>query len=177
MKRTEKSTVIAQLAGQFGRATMALVSEYHGLTAGESTELRRRVRAAEGEVRVAKNTLVRRVIKDTAFAALDQQLGGPVVLIFCYGDPVAAAKTVTALRDLGDKFRLRGGVLGGKALSSEELQALATLPPIEVIRAQLLGLFKAPATRLVRLLNEPGSALARLIDAIGRKAGEAQPPA
>jgi large subunit ribosomal protein L10 len=72
---------------------------------------------------------------------------------------------------------VRGGVLDGKPLSAEEIQALAALPPREVILAQLLGLLMAPATQVVRLLNEPGSALARVIDAIGKKNGEAAPAA
>jgi len=173
MKKAEKNTIVEQLAGQFARATMALVSEYRGLSAAESTDLRRRVRAVEGELKVAKNTLVRLAIKETPYAALDPQLGGPVVIVFCYGDPVTVAKTIAGLRELGDKFKVRGGVLGGKALTAEEVQALATLPPREVILAQLLGLLQAPATRLVQLLNEPGSALARVVDAIGRRQGEA----
>jgi len=177
MKKSEKTTIVEELAGQFARATMALVSEYRGLSAAESTDLRKRVREVDGELRVAKNTLVRLAIKETPYAALNERLGGPVVIVFCYGDPVTVAKTVSALRDLGDRFKLRGGVLGGKALSAEELQALATLPPREVVLAQLLGLLQAPATRLVRLLNEPGSALARVIDAIGKKNGGAGPAA
>jgi large subunit ribosomal protein L10 len=177
MKKAEKIAIIDELAAQFARATMALVSEYRGLTAAESTDLRRRVREVEGEIRVAKNTLVRRAIKETPYAALDPQLGGPVVIVFCYGDPVTVAKTIAGLRDLGDKFKVRGGVIGGKALTAEEAQALATLPSREVLMAQLLGLLQAPATRLVRLLNEPGSALARLIDAIGKRNGEGAPAA
>ncbi len=175
MKKAEKTNIVEDLAGRFSRATMALVSEYRGLTAAESTDLRRRVREVDGELRVAKNTLVRRAIKETPYAGLEEKLGGPVVIIFCYGDPVTVAKTVAALRDLGDKFKLRGGVLGGQPLSGEELQALATLPPREVVMAQLLGLLQAPATRLVRLLNEPGSAMARLIDAIGKQHGAGAP--
>jgi large subunit ribosomal protein L10 len=175
MKKSEKTAVVEQLAAQFARASMALVSEYRGLSAAESTDLRRRVREVDGELKVAKNTLVRLAIKETPFAVLDERLGGPVVIIFCYGDPVTVAKTVAGLRDLGDRFKVRGGVIGGKGLSAEEVQALATLPPREVVMAQLLGLLQAPATRLVRLLNEPGSALARVIDAIGRKSGAGAP--
>ena len=75
-------------------------------------------------------------------------------------------------KELGEKFKIRGGVLDGKPITAEEIQALAALPPREVIFAQLLGLLQAPATQLVRLLNEPGSALARVLDAIGKKNGD-----
>jgi len=73
------------------------------------------------------------------------------------------------LREFGERFKIRGGVLEGKPLTAQDISALATLPPREVILAQLLGLLQAPATRLARLLNEPGSALARLLDAAGKK--------
>ena len=176
MKKEEKSATVAELAENFGRASIALISEYKGLNAGESDDMRRRIRAVSGEFRVAKNTLLRLAIKDTSFAALDSQLGGSVGLILSYADPVELAKTVSSLKDLGEKFKVRGGVLDGKPLTPEEINELASLPPREVIMSQLLGLLQAPATQLVRLLNEPGTMVARLIDAIGRKR-EAEAPA
>lgn len=172
MRKEQKSAVVGELAEKIGRASIALVSEYRGMSAGEATEVRRRLRAVRGELRVAKNTLIRRAIKDTPFAPLDEKLGGPVGLILSFADPIELAKTVTGMRELGDKFKLRGGVLEGKALGAEDVQALAAMPPREVVLAQLLGLIAAPATRLVRLLNEPGSALARLLDAAGKKKGD-----
>lgn len=172
MNKSEKGAVVEDLNGSFGRASVALISEYRGLTAGESTDMRRRLRAAQSEFRVVKNTLVRRAVENTKFEALKDNLGGPVGIIIGYADPVELAKTVAQFRELGDKFKIRGGVLDGKALTAQEIDALATLPPKEVIFAQLLGLLQAPATRLARLLNEPGSAMARLLDAIAKKGGE-----
>ena len=175
MKKEEKGTMVAELAEDFGRASIALVTEYKGMKAGESDDMRRRIRAVRGEFRVTKNTLLRRAIKDTNFAALDGHLGGPVGLILSYADPVELAKMVSSFKDFGGKFKIRGGVLDGKPLTPAEINELANLPPREVIMAQLLGLLQAPATQLVRLLNEPGSMVARLVDAIGRKAGEHAP--
>jgi large subunit ribosomal protein L10 len=177
MRKEQKTALVAEITEGLGRASIAIVSEYRGMTAGEATEVRRKLRAVRGELRVAKNTLIRLAIKDTAFSQLDGQLGGPVGLILSFADPVELAKTVTGMRELGEKFKVRGGVLDGKPLSSEEIQALAALPPREVILAQLLGLLMAPATQVVRLLNEPGSALVRVIDAIGKKNGDAAPAA
>jgi large subunit ribosomal protein L10 len=177
MRKEEKTALVAEITEGLGRASMAMVSEYRGMTAGEATEVRRKLRAVRGELRVAKNTLIRRAIKDSAFSQLDSQLGGPVGLILSFADPVELAKTVTGMRELGEKFKVRGGVLDGKPLSGEEIQAIAALPPREVILGQLLGLLMAPATQLVRLLNEPGSALARVVDAIGKKNGDAAPAA
>jgi large subunit ribosomal protein L10 len=169
MNKQQKTAQVDGLASDFKRARMALVSEYKGMTAAESDQLRRQLRTVSAEMRVAKNTLVRRAIKDTSYGLLDDKLGGPVGLILCYDDPVAAAKAVVAFKDAGERFKLRGGVIGGKPLSPEEVQALATMPPREVVMAQLLGLLQASAGSLVRLLNEPGSALVRVIDAIGKK--------
>ena len=149
MKKEEKSATVAELAENFGRASIALISEYKGLNAGESDDMRRRIRAVSGEFRVAKNTLLRLAIKDTSFAALDSQLGGSVGLILSYADPVELAKTVSSLKDLGEKFKVRGGVLDGKPLSPEEINELASLPPREVIMSQLLGLLQAPASVVV----------------------------
>jgi large subunit ribosomal protein L10 len=177
MNKAEKSATVTQLAENFGRARIALLSEYKGMSAGESDDMRRRIRAARGEFRVAKNTLLRLAVKDTRFATLESQLGGSVGLILSYADPVELAKTVSSFKDLGEKFKIRGGVLDGKALTPAEINDLASLPPREVIMAQLLGLLQAPATHLARLLNEPGSSLARLLDAIGRKQGENAPAA
>jgi large subunit ribosomal protein L10 len=175
MKKEEKGTMVAELAEDFGRASIALVTEYKGMKAGESDDMRRRIRAVRGEFRVTKNTLLRRAIKDTNFALLDGHLGGPVGLILSYADPVELANTVSSFKDFGENLKIRGGVLDGKPLTPAEINELANLPPREVIMAQLLGLLQAPATQLVRLLNEPGSMVARLVDAIGRKAGEHAP--
>jgi len=175
MKKEQKSEIVQRLTANLGRAKMALLAEHRGMTAGESDDMRRRLRAIDSELQVAKNTLMRLAIKQTAFAALETSLGGPIGLIVSYTDPVELAKTVGSFKDLGEKFKVRGGVLDGKPLTAEEITALAQLPPREVIFGQLLGLLQAPATQLVRLLNEPASGLARLIDAIGKKAREGAP--
>jgi large subunit ribosomal protein L10 len=172
MRKEEKTAIVAQLAESLNRASIAVVSEYKGIKAGESDDMRRRLRAAQGEFRVAKNTLVRLAIKDTKFEALEPVLGGAVGLLLSYADPVELAKTIISLRELGERFKVRGGVLEDKPLTAAEISALAALPPREVIVAQLLGLLQAPATRLARLLNEPGSALARLLAASAKKQGE-----
>ena len=177
MKKSEKTALVEDLSSSFGRASIALVSEYRGMTAAESTEMRKRLRAVRGEMRIAKNTLVRHAIKGSKFEALDSNLGGQISLILSYEDPVVLAKTFTSFGPLGDKLKLRGAVLDGKALTPAEVQALATLPSREVVFGQLLGLLNAPATQLVRLLNEPGSYLARVIDAIGKKNGDKAPEA
>src|SRR5260370_11001661 len=171
MKKSEKTALVEDLSSSLGRASIALVSEYRGMTAAESTEMRKRLRGVRGEMGTAKNTLVGHAMKGTKFEELDSNLGGQISLILSYEDPVVLAKTFTGFGPLGDKLKLRGAVLDGKVLTAAEVEALSKLPSREVIFSQLLGLLNAPATQLVRLLNEPGSYLARVIDAIGKKNG------
>src|ERR1039457_3554819 len=139
MRKEQKTAVVDNLSGAFKKATSALVSEYRGMTVAETTEVRRKLRAVRGELKVAKNTLIRRAIKDSAYTSLEDKLGGPVGLIISTEDPVEIATTVVGFKDLGDKFKLRGGVVDGVPVTVEEIRALATLPPKEVILAQLLG--------------------------------------
>jgi large subunit ribosomal protein L10 len=169
MRKEEKTALVEELSANFGRASIALISDYKGVKAGESDDMRRRIRAVNGEFRVAKNTLVRRAIKNTRYSALEPSLSGPLGLVLSYADPVELAKTVNSMKELGERFKVRGGVLDGKPITAAEVEALASLPPREVIFAQLLGLLQAPATQLARLLNEPGSSLARLLGAIEKK--------
>ena len=170
MRKEQKTALVAEITEGLGRASIALVSEYRGMTAGEATEVRRKIRAVQGELRVAKNTLIRRAVKDTAYSMLDDQLGGPVGLILSFADPVELAKTVTGMRELGEKFKVRGGVLDGKPLTAEEIQALAALPPREVVLGAVAWAsawrrrrkWCGCSTSRVRLL-------ARVVDAIGKK--------
>ncbi len=172
MRKEQKTAVVDKLSGAFRKATIAIVSEYRGMSVAETTEVRRKLRAVRGELKVAKNTLIRRAIKDTGYASLEDKLGGPVGLIISTKDPVELAKTVVGFKDLGEKFKLRGGVVDGAPVTVEQIQALATLPPKEVILAQLVGVLNAHETQLVRLLIEPGSGLVRLLVAIVMNYGE-----
>jgi len=170
MKQEEKVASIADLVGDFGRATVTVVVDYRGLSAGEFDDVRRAVRAADGRCRVAKNRLAKLAIAGTAYAPLAPLLQGPTALIIGFSDPVAVAKAAVKLADSLPKLEIRGAVLDGAALPAAEVKALADLPPREVILAQLLGLLQAPATRLVRLLNEPAAQLARLVKAVSERA-------
>lgn len=176
MRKEQKTEVVQRLTDNLRRATIVLVSEQNGLSAGEADDMRRRLRGINSELQVAKNTLVRLALKDTRYSTLDTNLGGPIGLVLGYADPVELAKALGTFKDLGDKFKVRGGVLDGKPLTAEEITALAALPPREVILGQLLGLIQAPATRIARLLNEPGSALARVLDAISKRQAEGAAP-
>ena len=170
MNQDEKVASVAELVNDFGRATVTVVVDYRGLTAGEFDDVRRAVRAVDGCCRVAKNRLAKRAIEGTPYAPLAPLLSGPTALILGFRDPIAVAKATVKLADGLPKLEIRGAVLDGAALPVAEVKALADLPPREVVQAQLLGLLQAPATRLVRLLNEPAAQLARLVKAVSERA-------
>ncbi|MFN8543008.1 MAG: 50S ribosomal protein L10 [Candidatus Binatia bacterium] len=171
MNRAEKAGNVGALAEEFGRATVAVLAEYRGLTAGQMTRLRRAVRDADGRCRVGKNTLARRAITTTRYEALGTLLKGPLAVLLGFEDPVALVKVATKLAAEFPKLEIKGAVLDGQVIPAAGVRALADLPPREVVLGQLLGLLQAPATRLVRTLNEPAAQLARLVDALAKRAG------
>src|SRR5262245_22598664 len=171
MRRTEKVENVRGLQDDLGRATLAVLAEYRGLTAGQMNRFRRAVREAQGRCRVTKNTLTRRAVASSRYEKLTPMLNGPVALILAFKDPVALAKLTVKFADELPKLEIRGAVLDGQMLPPAEVKALASLPSREVLMAQLLGLLQAPASQLLRTINEPAAQLARLVDALGKRQG------
>ena len=169
MKRSEKVDSVREIQDDLGRATVAVLAEYRGLTVVQMNRFRRAVREADGRCRVAKNTLTKRAITSGPYESLTPMLRGPLALILGFKDPVAIAKLAVKFADELPKLEIKGAFLGGQVLPAAEVKALATLPPREVLLAQLLGLLQAPATQLLRTINEPAAGLARLVDAIGKR--------
>lgn len=163
MNREGKAASVAELQARFERASVTLVASSTGLTVAKTQELRRALRQAGGELKIAKNTLARRALKDTAYAILDELLAGPTGLVFGYDDPVAVAKVLVRFAEQNDKLSIAGGVLEGRLLAGPAVADLAKLPSREVLLATLLALVQAPAARLLRTVQEPGARLARLL--------------
>ena len=160
MKRAEKIDRVRELQDDLGRATVAVVAEYRGLTVVQMNRFRRAVREAHGRCRVAKNTLAKRAVTASRYEKLGPMLGGPLALILGFEDPVAVAKLAVKFAEELPKLEIRGALLDGQVLPAAEVKALATLPAREVLLAQLL-----------RTLNEPAARVARLVDSIGKRAG------
>jgi large subunit ribosomal protein L10 len=171
MKRAEKVESVSAIEADLGRATVAVLAEYRGLTAGEMNRLRKAVREAKGRCRVAKNTLAKRAASASRYDKVAPMLQGPLALILGFEDPVAVAKLAVKFADDLPKLQIKGAVLDGQVIAPAEVKALATLPSREVLMAQLLGVLQAPAARLLRTLNEPAATLARLVDQIGKRSG------
>jgi large subunit ribosomal protein L10 len=142
------------------------VTEYRGLTVAQLNKLRRELQAIGATYRVSKNTLTRLAIRETAFAKLDALLRGPTGVVTSGKDPVAVAKILVRFAEQHDKLKISGGVLDGEPLAAAGVNALAKLPSREILLAQLLGLLQAPASQLLRTIQEPGASLVRLLGAI-----------
>ena len=173
MDRAEKAETIEALKAEFTATSLVVVTHYTGLTVAELTDLRRRMRNAEASFKVTKNRLARIAIRDTDYAGLDDLFRGPTGIALSK-NPVAAAKVAAAYAKENEKFVILGGSLGAQRLDVAGVQALATLPSIEALRAKLLGLILAPPTRLASIIQAPGGQLARVIKAYADKADTQQ---
>lgn len=169
LTRNQKEEQVTAFRDKFSRATSVFVADYCGLTVGDACDLRALLRgdAAGGEVeyQVVKNSVLRRATSDSALDVLTEAFNGPTAVAISYGDPAALAKVLVNYAKAHEVFELKGAFLDGRSLDKSEISTLATLPSLDELRGQFVGLLQAPATKLVRLLNEPGSQLARLVEA------------
>jgi large subunit ribosomal protein L10 len=168
LDRTEKREFVASLAAVFAETTLVVVTRNNGLNVAEATELRRRMRAAGVSYKVAKNRLANLALDGTRFDGIKPLLKGPTALAWST-DPVAAAKTAVEFAKTNEKFVVIGGALGTQTLDASGVQALAELPSLDALRARLLGLIQAPATKVAGVLQAPAGQLARVFGAYAKK--------
>ena len=168
MDRAQKAESIEVLKGVFADSGAVVVTHYLGLTVAEMTELRSRLRKEGAQIKVVKNRLAQKALNGSAGDAGQDLFKGPVAI--AYGsDPVSAAKVVTQYAKDNEKFSVVGGLLGDQVLSQDAVKALATLPSLDQIRAQLIGLIQAPATKVAAVLQAPAGQLARVFNAYATK--------
>ncbi|MBQ9566168.1 MAG: 50S ribosomal protein L10 [Synergistaceae bacterium] len=156
MPAAVKYEQVATLKEKLERSKAVFVGEYRGMTVAQSTALRARVREANGELKVAKNTLFAIAMKEAGLAALpEEMMAGPNIYALCYDDPVAVAKVLKdyALDKTQKAFLLKGGLLDGKGLDLNQLYALADLPSKDALRAQVVRTIAAPISGLVNVLS------------------------
>lgn len=168
LTRVQKEEQASELRERFGRASSVFLADYRGLSVGETDELRGALRQdpeSKNEYHVIKNSVLKHAVKDSDLESLGEHLNGPTACAMSYGDPVALAKVLVDFQKKHQDFELKGGFLDGKALDASEIATLATLPNLQELRGIMVGLLVAPATKLVRLLKEPGAQLARLMEA------------
>lgn len=174
LSRAQKEEKVAELREKLGRATSLYLADYRGVSVESVNRLRSRVRregAGKFEYAVVKNTLLRRAVADTPAAPVVEHLTGPTVMAISFGDPVGLAKILVDFSKDVEIFQIKGGVLDGRKLDRAAIGQLATLPPLQELRARLAGLLLAPATKIARLVSEPGAQLARVLAARGRQEG------
>ena len=170
MDRAAKRELVTTLHGALKGAGVIVVAHYAGMTVAQMTDFRKRIKEAGGSVKVAKNRLAKLALKDTDAASIGDILKGPTCLAYSQ-DPISAAKIAVKYAKENDKYKILGGAMGKTVLDRSAVQALADLPSLEQLRAMLLGVMNAPASKLVRTLNEPAAALARLLQAKADKGG------
>lgn len=163
--RAEKKFISAEYVARLSQSPFFLVVDYRGLSVGQFTELRKRLLKAGAEVHVVKNTIFRVAAKEAGIADLGGTLAGQLAVVTGQKDIAAAAKVIKTYQSEFEKPKLQFGYLGTQALSAEELRAIAELPPLEQLRAKILGVLQAPAQKLAAMINTPGSQLARVIKA------------
>lgn len=167
MDRAQKRDFVISLAQVFADTSMVVVTQYQGLTVAEVTDLRRRMRGAGATFRVAKNRLAVRALDGTRFEGIKPMLKGPTALAWS-DDPVSVAKTAIDFAKTNEKLVVIGGSLGVRTLDAAGVRALAELPPLETLRARILGLIVAPATRIAGTLQAPAGQLARVFGAYAK---------
>jgi large subunit ribosomal protein L10 len=170
--RTEKREFVAALGAVFADTSMVVVTRNDGMTVADVTELRRRMRAAGASFKVAKNRLALLALDGTRFDGLKPLMKGPTAISWST-DPVAVAKAAVDFAKTNDKFVLVGGALGSQVLDASGVKALSELPSLDSLRAKLLGLIAAPATRIAGVLQAPAGQLARVFAAYADSQSEA----
>jgi len=156
MLKQKKEQMIDELTKSLSRCTIAIATDYRGLTAKEMVQLRRRFTAMGIEYRVIKNTLTRFAADKADRKQLEPLLTGPVAIAFGFDDVVKPAQVLREhIRSVGSQLQIKGGILGDKLLTPEDIVALATMPSREVLLARLLGQLQAPIQALHNVLSAP----------------------
>ena len=167
MDRAQKAQAIDSLKGVFDGAGAVVVTHYSGLTVAEMTDLRGKLRKEGASLQVVKNTLAQKALSE-ANDNVHALFVGPVAIAYA-PDPVSAAKVAVDYAKTNDKFTVVGGFMGATVLDAKGIGALATLPSLDQIRGQLIGLIQAPATKIAGVLAAPAGQLARVFNAYATK--------
>ena len=169
--RPEKANIVSELSEALKRSTFVLVTDYRGMKVSSFSELRSRLTPTHAEVHVVKNSFLKLAMADSGFPEVANQLAGQTAVVAGEADVAPVAKIFKSFATEFKLAALKVGFVDRAVLSTAQLETLADLPSREILQAQLLGLLLSPATRLVRLFNEPAAALARLLNARAEKEG------
>lgn len=165
ISKKQKNEFVAQYVEWLNHSQAVFVTEYSGLTMKNIDDLRAKVREVGGEFHIVKNTLGKVAFEQAGLPVSEKLLTGSTAIAFAFQDTPAMAKVISEYARTSEFVKIKGGYLEKRAIGPDQVKALAELPPLPVMRAQLLGTLQAPASKLVRTLAEPARALAAVIKA------------
>ena len=168
MERAAKAAQVTELKEVFKTTNTVVVAHYAGLTVAQMQVLRKQARQAGTTVKVAKNRLAKIALEGSDVASIGPLLKGPTLIAYS-NDPVGASKVAVDFAKAHEKFVILGGAMGKTALDLNGVKALAALPSLDELRAKLVGLLKAPATKIAQLANAPAAKVARVVQAYANK--------
>ena len=168
MDRSQKADAVAALNAVFNEVGVVVITRNLGMSVKQSTDLRGKIRDAGASYKVAKNSLAKLAIMDTTYEGISDFFAGPTAIATSV-DPVAAAKAVVDFAKTNDKIEIVGGAMGAQVLNAEGIKALASMPSLDELRAKLVGLVQAPATKIAQLTTAPAAKLARVFAAYAEK--------
>ncbi len=169
ISKQRKDELVALYSAQLSRSQAVIVTQYSGLNMKQIDDLRSKIREAGGEFHIVKNTLGQVAFSNSSLPQPDKLLKGSTAIAFAYQDAPGMAKIITEYARTSEFVKVKGGYLGKNLMSAEDVKALADLPPLPVMRAQLLGVLSAPASKLVRTLAEPARQVAAVLKAYADK--------
>ena len=168
MDRAEKRELVTGLNQAFSNAGSVVVAHYAGITVAQMNDLRSKMRAAGGTVKVAKNRLARIALQGTDSERMQVLFKGQTLIAYS-DDPITAPKVASDFAKGNDKLVILGGAMGTTSLDADGVKALASLPSLDELRARLVGMIVTPATRIAQVVNAPAAQLARVFGAYARK--------
>ena len=168
MDRSQKADLVTELKQVFAETSVVVITRNLGLSVAQSTDLRLKMRDAGAQFKVTKNRLALIALEESRYKPIGDLLTGPTALATS-GDPVAAAKVAVDFAKTTDRFEIVGGAMGDTVLDVNGIKALAALPSLDQLRATIVGLIQAPATKIAHTVSEPGAQLARIFSAYAAK--------
>ncbi|HSG45638.1 MAG TPA: 50S ribosomal protein L10 [Anaerolineales bacterium] len=170
ISKTRKNEILATYTDWLKKSEAVILVEYTGVTMKNMDDIRAKIRETGGEFHVLKNTLARRAFADNGMDFPQEYLLNSTAVSFAFSDPASTAKALSDASKGIEFIKVKGGFMDGQVLDADQVKALASMPPLPVVRAQLLGVLQAPAGKLVRTIAEPARGMAAVIKAFTEKA-------
>ena len=167
--REEKKQIVEQVKAKLNRSKSVVILENRGLTVAQATDLRAKLREADVDLKILKNTLVKIAATELEMTGLDDYLQGPTAWAFCMQDPVAGPKILTEYAKTNDRLVVKGGILEKKIISAKGVKELADLPPREVLLAQVLGAMQGPLSGMANVLQGPLRKIVYALEALRKE--------